>query len=106
MDDATYPRKKKGAKIALAKKRYNKSVTGEKQPRFPDSFTLASSSYMNHLECFSSIAWRNAPFNEMVAEALAKPLIGSDAIVTDGSRCYNSIRDYNCLFYKDEEFLC
>jgi hypothetical protein len=51
--DETYPRKK-GAKIAHAKERYNKSVTGEKLPRFPDSFTLASS-YMNHLECFSSI---------------------------------------------------
>ncbi len=100
--DETYPRKK-GAKIALAKERYNKSVMGEKQPKFPDSFTLASS-YMNHLECFSSIACRNAPFNEIVAEALAKPLLGADAIVTDGSRCYNAIRDYNCLFHKMSNF--
>ena len=100
--DETYPRKK-GAKIALAKERYNKSVTGEKLPRFPDSFTLASS-YMNHLECFSSIGCRNGPFNEIVAEALAKPLLGADAIVTDGSRCYISIRDYNCLFHKMKNF--
>ncbi len=71
--DETHPRKK-GAKSALSRERYNKSVTGEKQPKFPDSFTLAAS-YMNHLECFSSIACRNAPFNAIVAETLAKPLI-------------------------------
>ncbi len=100
--DETFPRKK-GAKEALAKERYSKSVTGEKQPKFPDSFTLASS-YMNHLECFSSVACRNSSFNEIVAEALAKPLVGSDAIVTDGSRCYNAIRDYNCLFHKMKNF--
>jgi hypothetical protein len=37
---------------------------------------------------------------------LSKPLIGADAVVTDGSQCYNAIRDYNCLFHKKmEEFL-
>jgi len=45
--DETYP-KKKGAKIAYTKERYNKNITGEKQPKFPDSFTIASSC-MNHL---------------------------------------------------------
>jgi hypothetical protein len=100
--DETFPRKK-GAKEALEKERFNKSVNGEKLPKFPDSFTVASS-YMNHLECFASIACRNSPFNEIVAEALAKPLLGADAIVTDGSRCYNSIRDYNCLFHKMKNF--
>ena len=100
--DETYPRKK-GAKEALAKERYARSIMGEKLPKFPDSFTLAAS-YMNHLECFSSIACRNGPFNEIVAEALAKPLLGADAIVTDGSRCYNAIRDHNCLFHKMKNF--
>jgi hypothetical protein len=100
--DETYPRKK-GAKSALSKQKYNKSVTGEKQPKFPDSFTLASS-YMNHLECFSSIACRNSPFNSIVAETLARPLLGADAIVTDGSPCYNKVRSYNCLFHKMRNF--
>jgi hypothetical protein len=100
--DETYPRKK-GAKSALSKEKYIKSVTGEKQPRFPDSFTLASS-YMNHLECFSSISCRNSPFNSIVAETLAKPLLGVDAIVTDGSRCYNGVRSYYCLFHKMGNF--
>lgn len=36
---------------------------------------------MNHLECFASmIACRNSPFNEIVAEALATPLFGADAV--------------------------
>jgi hypothetical protein len=100
--DETYPRKK-GAKSALSKERYNKSVTEERQPKFPDSFTLASS-YMNHLECFSSITCRNSSFNAIVAETLAKPLIGADAIVTDGSPCYNDVRSYNCLFHKMRNF--
>ncbi len=100
--DETYPRRK-GAKSALSKTRYIKRVSGEKPPRFPDSFTLASS-YMNHLECFSSISCRSSPFNSMVAETLAKPLQGADAIVTDGSPCYNGVRTYNCLFHKMRNF--
>jgi len=59
---------------------------------------------MNHLECFAFVTCRNAPFNEIAADALAKSLLGADAIVTDGSRCYNSIRDYNCLFHKTKNF--
>ena len=59
---------------------------------------------MNHLECFSSITCRNTPFNALVAETLANPLIGADVIVTDGSPCYNSIRSYNCLFHKVRNF--
>ncbi|MHB2035463.1 MAG: hypothetical protein ACYCPW_01795 [Nitrososphaerales archaeon] len=100
--DETYPRKK-GAKKALTREKYIRRVTGEKQSRFPDSFTLASS-YMNHLECFSSISCRNSPFNSIVAETLAKPLIGSDAIVTDGSHCYDNARSYYCLFHKMGNF--
>jgi hypothetical protein len=46
------------------------------------------------------MACRNSPFNEIVAEAVARPLLGADAIVADGLRCYNAIRDYNCLFHK------
>ncbi len=81
MMDETYPRVK-GAKKAHAEERYAKRVTGEKQPRFPKSFTLVSS-YLDNLKCFASISCRNAPFNGIVANALGKPLRGADAIITD-----------------------
>jgi rubredoxin len=100
--DETYPRAK-GAKKALAEQRYAKRVTGEKQPRFPDSFTLVSS-YLDNLKCFASISCRGSPFNGIVASALAKPLRGADAIITDGSECYDGIRDYRCLFHKMRNF--
>lgn len=100
--DETYPRVK-GAKKALAEQRYAKRATGERQPRFPDSFTLVSS-YLDNLRCFASISCRNSPFNGIVAGALAKPLRGADAIVTDGSECYDEIRDYRCLFHKMGNF--
>jgi len=100
--DETYPRVK-GAKKALAEERYAKRVSEERQPRFPDSFTLAAS-YLNNLKCFTSLSCRNAPFNGIVADALAKPLKGADAIITDGSECYDAIRDYRCLFHKMKNF--
>lgn len=100
--DETYPRMK-GAKKALAEQRYVKKVSGERQPKYPESFTLAAS-YMNHLKCFSSISCRNAPFNSIVAETLAKPLKGSEAIITDGSECYDNVRSYRCLWHKMKNF--
>lgn len=100
--DETYPRVK-GARKALAEERYAKRESGERQPRFPRSFTLASS-YLNNLRCFASISCRQAPFNGIVATALAHPLEGCDAIVTDGSECYDEIRDYRCLFHKMKNF--
>lgn len=80
-----------------------KRASGERQPRYPESFTLAAS-YMNHLECFSTLSCRKAPFNSIVAETLAKPLKGSDAIITDGSECYDNVRSYRCLFHKMKNF--
>jgi hypothetical protein len=74
-------------------------MSEERQPKYPESFTLAAS-YMNHLKCFSSLPCRRAPFNSIVAETLAKPLKGSDAIITDGSECYDNVRSYRCLFHK------
>ncbi len=100
--DETYPRVK-GAKKALAEQRYVKRATGERQPRFPDSFTLVSS-YLDNLKCFASISCRNSPFNGIVASALARPLKGADAIITDGSDCYDDVRDYRCLFHKMKNF--
>ena len=100
--DETYPRVK-GAKKALAEERYAKRMSGERQPRFPRSFTLASS-YLSNARCFASISCRNAPFNGIVASALARPLEGCDAIVTDGSECYDEVRDYRCLFHKMRNF--
>ena len=100
--DETYPRVK-GARKALAEERYAKRMSGERQPRFPRSFTLASS-YLNNLRCFASISCRNSPFNGIVAGALAKPLRGADAIITDGSECYDEVRDYRCLFHKMKNF--
>jgi hypothetical protein len=100
--DETHPRVK-GAKKALAEERYAKRASGERQPRFPRSFTLASS-YLDNERCFASISCRNAPFNGIVASALARPLKGCDAIVTDGSECYDEIRDYRCLFHKMKNF--
>jgi len=101
--DETYPRVK-GSKKALAEQRYAKRITtGRSQPRFPDSFTLVSS-YLDNLRCFASISCRNSPFNGIVASALAKPLSGADAIITDGSECYDEIRDYRCLFHKMRNF--
>ena len=103
--DETYPRAK-GAKKALAEQRYAKRVTGERrrrQPRFPDSFTLVSS-YLDNLKCFASVSCRGSPFNGIVAGALARPLGGADAIITDGSECYDGIRDYRCLFHRMGNF--
>jgi hypothetical protein len=101
--DETYPRAK-GAKKAQAEQRYAKRMTRERQPRFPDSFTLVSS-YLDNLKCFASISCRSAPFNGIVASALARPLRGADAIIiTDGSECYDEIRDYRCLFHKMMNF--
>ncbi len=100
--DETYPTVK-GAKKALAEESYAKGATDEKPPRFPRSFTLASS-YLSNARCFASISCRNAPFNQIVAETLAKPLRGSDAIVTDGSRCYDEVRSYRCLWHKMKNF--
>jgi hypothetical protein len=100
--DETYPRVK-GAKKALAEERYVKKMVGERKPKYPESFTLAAS-YMNHLECFSSLSCRRAPFNSLVAEALAKPLKGCDAIITDGSQCYDNVRSYRCLWHKMKNF--
>lgn len=100
--DETYPGVK-GAKKALAEETYAKEASGEKPPRFPKSFTLASS-YLSSTKCFASISCRNAPFNQIVAETLAKPLMGSDAIVTDGSHCYDAVRSYRCLWHKMKNF--
>jgi hypothetical protein len=100
--DETYPRVK-GAKSSLAEERYAKRITGERQPRFPRSFTLASS-YLSNAGCFASISCSMAEFNGMVATALARPLEGCDAIVTDGSECYDDVRDYRCLFHKMKNF--
>jgi hypothetical protein len=100
--DETYPRVK-GAKSSLAEERYAKTVTGERQSRFPRSFTLASS-YLNNARCFASISCSKAEFNGIVATALARPLEGCDAIVTDGSECYDDVRDYRCLFHKMKNF--
>jgi rubredoxin len=102
--DETYPRAK-GAKKALVEQRYAKRVTGERrrQPRFPDSFTLVSS-YLDNLKCFASVSCRGSPFNGIVAGALARPLGGADAIITDGSECYGGIRDYRCLFHRMGNF--
>lgn len=100
--DETYPRVK-GAKKAFAEERYAKKQSGERQPRFHDSFTLVSS-YLDNLKCFASISCRDSPFNGIVASALARPLRGADAIVTDGSECYDEIRDYRCLFHKMRNF--
>jgi hypothetical protein len=100
--DETYPRVK-GAKKALAEGRYMKRVSGKRQPKYPESFTLAVS-YMNHPECFSSLSCRRALFNSIVAEMLAKPLKGSDSITTDGSECYDNVRSYRCLFHKMKNF--
>jgi hypothetical protein len=80
-----------------------KKMVGERKPRYSDSFTLAAS-YLNHLECFSTISCRKAPFNSLVAEALAKPLKGCDAIITDGSQCYDNVRSYRCLWHKMKNF--
>jgi hypothetical protein len=93
----------KGAKKTLAEQRYAKRATGERQPRFTDSFTLVSS-YLDNLKCFASISCRSSPFNGIVASALARPLRGADAIITDGSECYDEIRDYRCLFHKMGNF--
>lgn len=100
--DETYPRVK-GAKKATAEERYAKRMSGKRQPRFPDSFTLAAS-YLNNPRCFASLSCRNAPFNSIVADAIVKPLRGCDAIVTDGSECYDAVRDYRCLFHKMRNF--
>lgn len=100
--DETYPRVK-GAKKALAEESYMKEAADEKPPRFPRSFTLASS-YLSNARCFASISCRNAPFNQMIAETLAKPLGGCDAIVTDGSPCYDAVRSYRCLWHKMKNF--
>jgi len=101
--DETYPRVK-GAKRALADERYAKRIAGETgQPRFPRSFTLASS-YLDNARCFASISCSRAEFNGIVATALANPLEGCDAIVTDGSECYDDIREYRCLFHKMKNF--
>jgi hypothetical protein len=40
----------------------------------------------------------------LVAEALAKPLKGCDAIITDGSQCYDNVRSYRCLWHKMKNF--
>ena len=77
--DETYPRAK-GAKKALAEQRYAKRATGERQPRFPDSFTLVSS-YLDNLRCFASISCRDSPFNGIVA--------GARREASQGSRCDN-----------------
>jgi len=100
--DETYPRVK-GSKKAIAEERYAKRMSGEGQPRFPRSFTLASS-YLSSARCFASMSCRNAPFNGIVATALARPPEGCDAIVTDGSECYDEVRDYRCLFHKMRNF--
>jgi hypothetical protein len=73
--------------------RYLKKVSGERKPECPETFTLAAS-YLNHLGCFSTLSRRRAPSNSIVAEALAKPLKGCDAIITDGSQRYDNVRSY------------
>lgn len=100
--DETYP-SVKGSKKEHGEDNRTKKALGEKQERFGDSFTLASS-YLHNLRCFASLIVSLAPFNQILAEALLRVLKGCDYILSDGSRIYNGFVDERCLWHFMKNF--
>ena len=96
--DETYPALK-GAKKKL-RERNVRAAKHEKPKIYPEGFTLATS-YLPQLKIFSSLIYRSGKFNWGLAKSLSRPLVGTDYNLTDGSRCYEFIRNRErCLVHR------
>ena len=99
--DETYPRVKGAVKRLMEEvkvnpelKRYGgNAVDSDGKVRFPDSFTLALS-YLPGVEAYSSLLVTKMPFNEVLAEILARALEGTSFNVTDGSKSYSGMKNH------------
>ncbi len=100
--DETYPAAK-GSKKEHAEENRTRKVLGEKQQKFGNSFTLASS-YLHNLKCFASLIVSLGPFNKILAEALLRVLSGCDYVLSDGSLIYNGLVDERCLWHFMKNF--
>jgi hypothetical protein len=100
--DETHP-SQKGSKEAHREENRTRKAVGEKEEKFPKSFTLASS-YLHNLHCYASLICTMAPFNALLAEALVGPLRGCLYILSDGSACYNGLVDERCLWHFMKNF--
>lgn len=100
--DETYP-SVKGSKKEHGEENRTRKALGEKQERFGDSFTLASS-YLHNLKCFASLVVSLSPFNQILAEALLRVLKGCDYVLSDGSLIYNGLVDERCLWHFMKNF--
>ena len=97
--DETYLRRKGALKKLMEEVKVNPELARQqnkivdKEGNVPDSFTLALS-YLPGAEAYSSLLVTGMPFNELLAEILARTLEGSSFNITDASKSYNSMKDH------------
>ncbi len=101
VSDETYAAKK-GAKKVLKEENKKRKIKGEKENKYPDSFTL-SASYLPAIKSYAALIATEAAFSSMFSRLLQSVMEGSDYNLTDGNPSYNDLPNHErCLFHKSK----